>query len=269
MNWAYLGTAALLPLIVALGLTLAAGAFQALRLNRAGGSSRAAWARLARTLAWVFPLAFLLASAWDGRRTLRGLAGVALGRPADQRAMGYLRSHGKRFLAKNPAKAAHWFLKAANGGDAEAQYLSARVLLRGDGVPPDATEALRWAQTAADHGHPEAMVLTGDLLRTTNLEAAEARYRQALSIFQERALQGEAEAALAHGLLLTQGKGTAKDSVEGLAWMLLARRRGIDPFKNVLIQFSESGLTKAQRAEAAQRATALQQKLAAPTAGKS
>src|SRR5512133_2159871 len=112
MNWTYLGIAALLPLAITLGITLVAGAFHAVRLSRQGGASSAALRRLLRTLAIVFPLAFLATSLWDGRRVWRGLAGVALGRPADQRAMGLLRASGRRFLRQNPAKAAHWYRKA-------------------------------------------------------------------------------------------------------------------------------------------------------------
>lgn len=261
MNWPYLGIAALLPLVVALGLTLAAGAIQAIRLNWEGGNSRAAFRRLLRTMALVFPLALLATSLWDGRTTLRGLIGVALGHPMDQRAMGLLRIRGEHFLATHPAKAAYWFQKAADGGDAEAQLLLARALVNGQGLPRDPEAGLRWAQAAADQGHPDAMVLAGDLLRPSNLEAATTRYRQALRAFMERTQKGDADACLAYALMHTAGKGVEKDPVEGLAWMLTSRRLGLDPFKVLIIQLSESALTKPQRAEAAQRAEAIQKTL--------
>ncbi|HEY3401454.1 MAG TPA: tetratricopeptide repeat protein [Geothrix sp.] len=262
MNWPYIGIAALLPLVMALGLTLAAGAIQAVRLNREGGASRAALLRLLRTMALVFPLAFLAAAFWDGRRTWRGLLGVALHRPVDQQAMGVLRLGGRGFLSADPAKAFHWFQKAADGGDAESQLFLARALRSGQGLPHDPERALHWAQAAADRGLPDAMVLAGDLLSPSNLEAANLRYRQALAAFQGKAQQRDADACLAYGLMHTTGKGTPKDPVEGLAWMLIARRLGMDPFKAVIIQFSESTLTKPQRAEAALRAQAIEKTLA-------
>jgi len=261
MNWTYLGIAALLPLTIALAVTLLAGAVQALRSNREGGSSAVAFRRLLRTLALVFPLAFLAATLWDGRSTWRGLIGVALRHPADQRAMGLLRSRGARFLAANPAKAAYWFQKAADGGDSEAQLFLARALLSGQGLPRDPEGALHWAQIAADQGHPDAMVFAGDLLRPSNPGAATARYHQALSAFQARIQNGDANACVAYGLLLIAGRGIEKDPVEGLAHMYLARRLGLDPFKVLIIQLSEAPLSKPQRAEAAQRAEALQKTL--------
>jgi hypothetical protein len=261
MNWAYIGFAAILPLTVALGLTLAVGALQAVRLTRMGGASRAALFRMLRTMALVFPLAFLAASLWDGWRTWRGLLGVALHRPADQRAMGILRAGGKNFLAADPAKSRYWFRRAAEGGDAEAQLIQARALRSGQGLPADPAGALRWAQAAADQGHPDGMVLAGDLLNPGNPDAALLRYRQALATFRERAQRGDANACLAYGLMHQSGKGVAKDPVEGVAWMICARRLGIDPFKGVVIQLSESTLTKPQRAEAAQRAQAIQKTL--------
>lgn len=261
MNWPYLRIAALLPLVIALGVTLAAGAFQAVRLNRQGGASGAAWRRLLRTLALVFPLAFLAAALWDGRRVWRGLAGVALGRPADQRVMGLLRAGGRHFLRQDPAKAAHWYRKAAEGGDAEGQLLLARVLVRGEGLARDPVEALRWAEAAGAQGQPDAMVFAGDLRRPADPGAAETWYRKAVDTYRSRIQRRDAEACLSYGLLKTSGHGTEKDPVEGLAHMYLARRLGLDPFKVLLIQMSEAPLTKAQRTEAAQRAAALQKAL--------
>lgn len=265
MNWPYIGIAALLPLVMALGLTLAAGAIQAVRLNREGGASGAALLRLLRTMALVFPLAFLAAALWDGRRTWRGLLGVALHRPVDQRAMGILRAGGWGFLSVDPGKAFHWFQKAADGGDAESQLFLAQALRSGQGLPRDTERALYWAQAAADRGLPDAMVIAGDLLSPTNLEAANLRYRQALAAFQGKAQQRDANACLACGLMRTSGKGIPKDPVEGLAWMLTARHLGLDPLKTVIIQLNESTLTQPQRAEAALRAQAIEKTLVQPS----
>ena len=267
MNWTYLDIAALLPLIIALAATLLAGVVQAIRSNRAGGSSRAALNRLLRTLALVFPLAFLLAALWDGHRVWRGLAGAALGRPADQRALGQLRAGGRHFLRKDPAKAALWFRKAAEGGDAEAQLLLARILLNGQSLPRDPEGALRWAKAAANQGLPDAMVLTGDLLRPGDAAAAGSWYQRALAGYRQQIQSGDADACLSYGLMYATGKGIEKDLVEGVAWMLVAQRQGVDPFKVVILKLSEGPLSKPQREEAAQRAIAIQRTL--PSKGKS
>ncbi len=261
MNWTYLGIAALLPLTVALGVTLAAGAIQAIRSNRAGGSSRVAFQRLLRTLALVFPLAFLVASLWDGRSTWRGLLGAALGHPTDQRAMGLLRSQGEGFLTKDPAKAASWFRKAAEGGDVRAQDLLARALATGTGVVRDSGAALHWAEAAAKQGDTDAMVLAGDLRHAVDATAADAWYRQALTSLQPRIAQREAEACLAYGLLLSSGKGVPRNPVEGLAWMKVAERLGLPGLRTLPVRLIEARMPPIQRTEAAQRAAAIQKTL--------
>ena len=264
MNWSYLGVAALLSLVVALGATLAVGAFQAVRLTRLGAASRPAYSRMFKSMAFAFPLVFVAAAVWDGGGTWRGLFGVALGRPVDQRALGLLRTHGKGFLKKNPAKAAHWFRKAAEGGDAEAQFLLACALLRDTGLPRDPKAALRWAKAAADQGLPEAMVLAGDLLPPAE---ANTWYQRTLVVSQNRIQRRDPEACLAYGLMHVNGKGVPKDAVEGFAWMLIARRLGLDSYRSLIVQLTEATLSKAQRDEAAERAQTHLAVLAQPEKG--
>ncbi|WP_257310066.1 tetratricopeptide repeat protein [Geothrix fuzhouensis] len=267
MNWTYIGIAALLPLAVALGVTLAAGAIQAIRLNRQGGASGEALHRLLHSMALVFPVAFLVVSLWDGRKVWKGLAGVAVGRLADQRTMGLLRAGGHRFLRQDPAKAAYWYRKAAEGGDAESQLLLARALNQGAGLPRDPAEALRWAGASGNQGNADAMVLAGDLQRQVDPGTAVTWYRRAVEAYRVRIQHRDPDACMAYGLLLINGKGIEKDPVEGLAHLYLARRLGLDPFKVLIIQLSEVSLSKPQRSEAAQRALAIQKTL--PPQGKS
>lgn len=257
MNWTYIGIAALLPLTLALAATLLAGAVQALRLHHLGGSSRVALGRFLRTLALVFPVAFLAAALWDGRATWRGLAGAAAGRAADQRALGLLRAHGEGFLAKDPAKAAAWFRKAAEGGDARAQYWFARTLAAGTGVSRDLAAARTWAEAAARQGDPDAMVLAGDLSRTGDPATADRWYQEALATFHARILRRDPGACLAYGLLITYGKGAPRDPMEGVAWMKVAERLGLKGLQVVPIRLAEAQLPPAQRAEAATRTEAL------------
>lgn len=261
MNWTIIGISALLPLAIALGATLLAGAIQAIRSNRAGGSSRVALRRLLRTLALVFPLAFLLAALWDGRNTWRGLLGAALGHPADQRAMGLLRFQGEGFLAKDPAKATAWFRKAAEGGDTRAQYLLARALASGSGTPQDREAALHWAEAAARQGDTDAMMLAGDLRRPGSPAEATAWYQQALAALRLRIARRDAAACLDMGFLISLGRGVAADPVEGLAWMKLAERLGLRGMRALPIRLMEAPLSPAQRSEAAKRAEALQASL--------
>ncbi len=257
MNWSYLGIAAFLPLVVALGLSLLAGAIQAVRLTLQGLASRPAYVRMLKTMALVFPLSFLVVTLWDGRSTWPSLLGAALQHPADQRTMGLLRMSGAGILKKNAAKGAYWFRKSAEGGDAEGQLLLARALLQGRGLTPDLEGALRWAQASAGQGQPDAMVFAGDQLRSSDSEAADRWYRRALPAYRQRAQAWDADACLAYGQMLWHGKGLEVDRIEGMAWMYASRRMGLDLFGGVIVQLSEGTLSGPQRLEAAQRAMAI------------
>ena len=257
MNWSLLRIEALLPLVQSLGLTLLACALFALRLHLQGGSSQMALRRFLRFTALAFLLAFTLAALWNARLTLRGLAGAFRAHPRDQYAMGLLRQSGRGFLARDPAKAAAWFRKAADQGDSDAQVALARASLRGEGVPKDPAEALRLALASATAGNTEAMLLAGDLLKFQDPARSQALYDRARSALEGQASRGEAQAMLTLGLLHLQGRGVPVDPVESYAWMLAADRRGLPPLQRVLLVLSGNRLTPAQRAQAAERSKAL------------
>ena len=257
MNGAFLRVAALLPLIQALVATLVASALFAIRLNRQGGSSRAALRRFLRFAALVFLLTFGLATLWDARQTLRGVAGAFRGRARDQYAMGLLRQSGRGFLARDPAQAAAWFRKAADQGDPDAQLALARALRSGDGVAADPAAALRFARASADAGNTDAMLLAGDLLNPQDAPLARGYYQRALGLIRAKADRGDAQSALTLGLMYARGQGLAPDPVEGFAWMLVAGQHGLPGLQRFALLIEARQLTPAQRAAAAERAKAL------------
>ena len=52
--------------------------------------------------------------------------------------------------------AANWFRKAADQGNAQAQYNLALCYERGEGVPADTATALSWYEKAAAQGNADA-----------------------------------------------------------------------------------------------------------------
>ncbi len=257
VNWRYLATEALLPLSWALGLTLLGGAAWAVRLHLGGGSSRVALGRFLKVLALLFPLTFLGVSAWAGRQTLRGLLGVALHHPVDQRATGLLRLQGEGFLKADPAAAAQWFQRAAHQGDGPSQLYLARALASGRGIQANPTAALQWAEASAAQGLPEAMVLCGDLLRREQPARSLRWYGQAIAALQPGLRQREPRACLLYGTLCATGRGLPPDPLEGVAWMKVAEARGLPGLQTLPIRLSEAQLTPEQREEATRRARAL------------
>jgi len=54
-----------------------------------------------------------------------------------------------------------WFPKAADQGDAAAEFLLGNQYANGKGVPQDYSEAMIWFQRAAEQGHPVAKLYLG------------------------------------------------------------------------------------------------------------
>jgi len=68
-------------------------------------------------------------------------------------------------ITPNPARARDFYLQAAsNYGNATAQYELGRMLLDGEGGPPDQIQAARWLQLAARKGNAAAQAVLGNML---------------------------------------------------------------------------------------------------------
>jgi TPR repeat protein len=210
-----------------------------------------------RALGLLFPAAFLLVSLWGARQTLKGFAGVVVGRPVDQRAMGLLRLQGDGFLKPDQAAAVDWFRKAALQGDAPAQLHLARALSSGRGASRNLDEALRWSEAAARQGSPEAMRLTGELWQTRDAATAMKWYQKATEAMQPGLRARDPWTCLSFGLMHCTGQGVPADPVEGLAWMKVAEQWGLPSSQAVLIRLIETRISPAQREAAERRAKAL------------
>ncbi len=97
-----------------------------------------------------------------------------------------------RGVTQDDTEAVAWFRKAADQGDAIAEFLLGNQYANGKGVPQDYTEAMIWFQRAAEQGHPVAKLFLGVMY-------AEARgvpqdYVRAHMWFSLTAAQGEQRA---------------------------------------------------------------------------
>ena len=66
-------------------------------------------------------------------------------------------------MARDAAEGAGWLRKAAEQGDADAQYDLGLLYARGQGVETDAAEAVFWFYKAGDQGHKRALEALRDL----------------------------------------------------------------------------------------------------------
>lgn len=75
-------------------------------------------------------------------------------------------------VAKDPALAFRWFLRAAVSGYAVAQFNVGMCFAHGQGVEKDAVQAASWFRRAADGGDVAAQAYVSDLLcgRTSSSE---------------------------------------------------------------------------------------------------
>ncbi|KAI7817195.1 hypothetical protein BC939DRAFT_466762 [Gamsiella multidivaricata] len=64
-------------------------------------------------------------------------------------------NYGKGVL-QDYSKAMEWYLKAANRGHADAQFILGTMYNCGMGVPRDHSKAREWCLKAADQGHVDA-----------------------------------------------------------------------------------------------------------------
>ena len=104
---------------------------------------------------------------------------------------------------------------AAEQGDPDAQYELGRMYNKGEGVPPDGQEAVRWLQLAAEQGNADAQLILG--LADAGGEAARW-YRLA-------AEQGNANAQAVLGAMYVTGEGVPQDYVQSHKWLNLAASR--------------------------------------------
>jgi localization factor PodJL len=129
-----------------------------------------------------------------------------------------------RGLARDTAEGARWFERAAVKGHASAQYNLGVMFERGLGVELNDDVAFYWYRLAAEQAHPRAQ---------HNLATAYARGRGATQDFAaaaewyaRSAAAGVAESQHALGILYEQGSGVPKDAERALALYRAAASQG-------------------------------------------
>lgn len=114
--------------------------------------------------------------------------------------------------------------RAAQQGDAVAQYALGRMYHSGEGVPQDYAEALRWFNLSAEQGQAEAQYALGlmhDLGKGVPRDHAEA-----VRWFRLAAEQGQAVAQCLVGGMYATGDGVPQDDAESARWYRLAAEQG-------------------------------------------
>jgi TPR repeat protein len=186
----------------------------------------------------------------DTKAALRWLQQAAdAGSAKAQWNLGGLYASG-RGLATDIKQAFVWCQRAANQGFTPAQA-TLGILFERIGKTDEAVACLR---RAADLGDAEAQYNLALLLAKGQGEGGAAADPEGAFLYLEQAAQqGVASAQSRLALAYGQGQGVAADGVEAHKWLLLASHRG-DALAKANLTFSQSQMTPAQMLEAARRA---------------
>jgi len=123
-----------------------------------------------------------------------------------------------------PKESADWFLRAAEQGSVEAQYLLGEMYRDGEGVPQDQRKAMEWLTRAAEQGHIGAQKEVADMYYTG--DALLQYYSEAAEWYEKAAQGGDADAQHRLGLMYRDGRGVRQDINEAMVWLTKAAERG-------------------------------------------
>ena len=127
-------------------------------------------------------------------------------------------------VEKDEAQAVEWYRKAADQGDADAQNNLAVMHANGIGTEKDEAKAITWYQKAADHGNATAQYNLGRIYaRGIVVEKNEAK---AVEWYRKAADQGNADAQNNLGGLYADGCGVEKDEAKAVEWYRKAADQG-------------------------------------------
>jgi len=122
--------------------------------------------------------------------------------------------------------------KAAEQGDAKAQYGIGLMYKNGRGVSQDYAQAVAWFRKAAEQGYADAQVVLG--LMYGMGRGVPQDDMQAVAWYRKAAEQGLANAQVALGLMYGMGRGVPQDYAQEVAWLRKAAEQGNARAQNIL-----------------------------------
>lgn len=122
------------------------------------------------------------------------------------------------------AKAAEWYMKAAQQNDPKGQYGLGYCYFLGAGIEPNLDEALVWFGRAAEQGSAQAQSYLGFLyMRGIGVQRD---YDIAVQYLMPAAEAGDAEAQYSLALCYFNGVGVERSDEEAMRWVTKAAAQG-------------------------------------------
>lgn len=137
------------------------------------------------------------------------------------------------------SEAIKWYEKAAEQGNAYAQYCVGYMYQWGKGVEQSYVEAFRWYKKAAEQGHADAQCEIGYMYFAG--KGIEKDFAEAYKWYKKAAERGHAYAQWTLGIKLEFGDGFDKDYSEAFKWYKKAAEQGYDSAQWRLGTMYESG----------------------------
>ena len=120
-------------------------------------------------------------------------------------------------------KSAEWYTKAAEAGNASAQFNLGLCYYKGQGVPQDYKKAVQWYKKAAEAGDANAQCNLG-LCCKNGQEGLPPDYKSAVEWFTKAAEAGNANAQCNLGTCYKNGEGVPQDKNKAVEWFTKAAR---------------------------------------------
>jgi hypothetical protein len=126
--------------------------------------------------------------------------------------------------AQDDAEAVKWCRKAAERGDASAQFNLALMYYNGQGVTQDYAEALKWCRKAAEQDDASAQTKLG-VMYSAGPGVTQDR-AEAVRWFRKAAEQDDANGQNRLGIMYGMGWGVAQDDAEAVRWFRKSAEQG-------------------------------------------
>lgn len=198
------------------------------RVRPGTGWRKAKTGFLVGALGVVILFCIALAIKWQDRNAVHDLImkireSAEEGRADNQYRLAEYYAKGE-FVPKDDAEAMKWYRLAAENGYAAAQSYMGNLYAEGRGVRQDDTEATRWFRKAAEQGDVPAQRTLG--ARYAVGRGIEKDGAAAAQWLRKAAEQGDAQAQTSLGFMYADGKGVPEDDAEALKWWRDAARQG-------------------------------------------
>ena len=122
------------------------------------------------------------------------------------------------------AQQIHLYRRAAELGDASAQFKMALMYDRGKGLPQDYVEAVRWYRKSAEQGFAEAQYNLASMYDSG--VGVPQEYAEAVMWYRKAAEQGHANAQNNLGAKYGRGQGVPQSHAEAYVWLSIATMSG-------------------------------------------